>query len=132
MSSNVLIDSSKLSETLKKELENYNRTIVDATKIEAKKAMDQLVRQTKATAPTGHRHKHYKNSITSKKEWESELGAGYIWYVKGSDYRLSHLLEFGHATKNGGRTRAFHFIQKASDPIIQSYITAIEEAIRNG
>ncbi len=129
MSDNI-VSVDQLSEAISEELDNYNRVVVQGTKEEAKKAMDQLVRDTKATAPT--RRPKYKKSITSRKEWENALGVGYIWYVKGSEYRLSHLLENGHATRDGGRTKAFHFIKNASDPIIDDYITAVEEVIKNG
>ena len=125
-----IISVDQLSATISEELENYNRIVVQGTKDEAKKAMDRLVRETKATAPT--RRPKYKNSITSRKEWESTLGVEYTWYVKGSEYRLSHLLENGHATRNGGRTKAYHFIKNASDPILEDYVSAVEEVCRNG
>lgn len=111
-------------------LENYNKAVIDGTKQEAKKAMDQLVKDTKATAPK--RRGKYKRSISSKKAWENSLGIEYVWYVKGSEYRLSHLLENGHATRNGGRTKAFHFIKNATDPIIANYIKAVEDICKNG
>lgn len=121
-----------LTATISAELEKYNREVIEGTKKEAKKAMDKLVKDTKATAPVGRRKKHYRDSITSRKEWESDLGIQYTWYVKGSEYRLSHLLENGHATRNGGRTKATHFIKNASDPILESYVKAVEEVCKNG
>lgn len=127
---NNYITPDELSETICSELNNYNRAVIKGAKDEAKKHMDQLVKETKKTAPK--RSGDYKKSITSKKEWENSLGAGYIWYVKSPHYRLSHLLENGHATRNGGRTHATHFIKNASDPIIESYIKSVEEVIRNG
>lgn len=127
-----VISVGDLTATISAELENYKREVIKGTKDEAKKAMDRLVRDTKATAPVGRRKKHYKNSITSRKEWENDLGIQYTWYVKGADYRLSHLLENGHATRNGGRTRATHFIKNASDPILEDYVKAVEEVCKNG
>lgn len=128
--SNDVISVDQLSETINKELDNYNKVVIKGTKDEAKKHMAKLVKETKNTAPkkTGK----YKRAITSRKEWENPLGVEYIWYVKAPHYRLSHLLEYGHATRNGGRTKAFHFIKNASDPIIESYIKAVERVIENG
>ena len=94
--------------------------------------MSRLVKETKATAPVGKRRKHYRDSITSKKQSESYRSVSYLWYVKGSDYRLSHLLENGHALRNGGRTRATHFIKNASDSVLEDYVRAVEEVVRNG
>lgn len=126
----MIINVDQLSEAISQTLDSYNRKIIDTTKNEAAKAMDRLVKETKATAPVGRRRKHYKNSITSRKEWESPVGVEHVWYVKGPDYRLSHLLENGHATKSGGRVEGLHFIKNAADPIIEDYQKAIEEACK--
>jgi hypothetical protein len=94
--------------------------------------MSRLVKNTKATAPVGKRKKHYRDSIKSKKTNESDRNITYTWYVNGPDYRLSHLLEDGHALRNGGRVEGTHFIQKATDPILEQYLKAVEEVIKNG
>lgn len=94
--------------------------------------MKELVTKTKETAPIGNRKKHYKDNIKYRKLYENSRGAAYQWYVGGSDYRLSHLLENGHVTRNGGRTRATHFIRNACEPIIKNFIKKIEEVIKNG
>lgn len=123
-----------LSDAVKTTLENYNRLVIDGTKEAAKKYMDDLVKKTKETAPA--RRPRYKNHITSRKEWESAVGIEYIWYVKGSEYRLSHLLENGHATRRKrhgkARTAGTHFIRDATEPIIDEYISEIEELCANG
>lgn len=126
------ISIEQLAEAIGEELDLYNKTVVDGLKREAKKSMSQLVKATKATAPVGHRKKHYRDSITSRKMSENTRGVSYLWYVKGSDYRLSHLLERGHALRDGGRTEGTHFIENASDPIIEAYFKAVEEVIKNG
>lgn len=127
---NVTIES--LSDAINKELTIYSREITDTLKNEAKSSMSKLVKQTRATAPVGNRQKHYKDNIASKKVSENDRGASYVWYVKGSDYRLSHLLERGHATRDGGRVNGTHFIEKASEPILADYEAKVEEAIKGG
>jgi hypothetical protein len=126
------ISFDQVGEAIAKELTIYHKSIIDGIKAEAQKSVTQLVKDTKATAPVGHRKKHYKNSISSKKVSEDDRSVSYVWYVKGPDYRLSHLLENGHALRNGGRVEGTHFIQKASDPILEQYIKAVEEVIKNG
>lgn len=130
MSKTIPVD--ELPNAIAADLTLYNENVVKGLKTEAKKHMSKLVKDTKATAPVGHRTKHYKNSITSKKYSEDARSISYVWYVKGSDYRLSHLLERGHALRNGGRARAFHFIERAKTPILESYIKKVEEVIKNG
>ena len=126
------IEIGRLSEAINRELSIYSQEVTNIVKQEAKSHMSDLVKQTKKTAPVGNRRKHYKDNIKSKKTSENDRGASYTWYVEGSDYRLSHLLENGHALRDGGRTEGTHFIQKASEPIIADYIAKVEEAIRNG
>lgn len=126
------IEIGGLSEAINRELSICSRDVTNIVKQEAKSHMSDLVKKTKKTAPVGSRQKHYKDSIKSKKTSENDRGASYTWYVEGSDYRLSHLLENGHATRDGGRVEGTHFIQNASEPIIADYIAKVEEAIRNG
>ena len=122
----------ELSEAINKELTLYGQHVIDGIKKEAKNSMSQLVKETKATAPVGKRKKHYRDSIKSKKIAENDRSVSYMWYVAGSDYRLSHLLENGHALRRGGRVNGTHFIKKASDPILEKYEKAVEEVIKNG
>lgn len=126
------ISIGQLGDAIDRELTLYSSNVIDGIKKQAQKSMKQLVDDTKATAPVGHRTKHYRDSIKSKKIFESDRGITYVWHVQGSNYRLSHLLENGHALRDGGRVEGTHFIQKASDPILNNFIKAVEEVIRNG
>lgn len=130
MSDRVTIDG--LNEAISQELTIYSSGVASGIKTQSKKHMAQLVKKTKATAPVGHRKKHYRDNISSKKLNENEYGATYMWYVKAPDYRLSHLLEHGHAKRNGGRVSGTGFIRKATEPILESYEQAVEEVIKNG
>lgn len=121
-----------LEDAINRELTLLSREVTETLKKEAKNHMDELVKETKKTAPVGHRKKHYRDNISSKMTKNDVNGATYTWYVKGPDYRLSHLLEHGHATRDGGRVEGTHFIERASEPIIADYIQKVEEAIRNG
>lgn len=130
MSTNISID--QLSDAVQKELTLYGQNVIDGVKRQAKQSMTQLVKETKATAPVGKRQKHYRDSIKGKKTEESDKSVSYTWYVDGPDYRLSHLLENGHALRDGGRVEGTHFIKNASDPILEQYQKAVEEVIQNG
>lgn len=130
MSKTIGID--ELGDAIAKELTIYGENVIDGIKKEAKSSMSRLVKETKATAPVGNRQKHYRDSIKSKKTSETDRAVEYTWYVAGSDYRLSHLLERGHALRGGGRTEGTHFIEKATEPILEEYLKAVEEVIKNG
>ena len=126
------ISVDELNEAIKDALEDYNEKVVTELKKSTKKAMSELVKTTKATAPVGRRQKHYRESITSKTLEDTHYGLAKLWYVKGSDYRLTHLLEHGHALRDGGRYEGTQFIGNALDGIIDKYVKEIEEICKNG
>lgn len=125
-----LINIDELNDVISAELKAYNQTVTDGVKKQTKRAMKDLVENTKATAPVGKRDKHYRDSITSRTLSESDTKLEKQWYVKGSDYRLSHLLNNGHALRGGGRYEGTNFIGKAVDRILPWYVQQIEEVIK--
>lgn len=129
---NNLIQISELNDAIQGALEEYNENIVTGLKKTTTRAAKDLVDRTKATAPVGNRTKHYRDNIAAKTLSENQFGVTKLWYVKGSDGRLSHLLNNGHALRDGGRYPGTNFIGNAVDDILAWYLTAIEEVIENG
>lgn len=130
MSKNVSVEN--LSDSIMDELLFYGNSIVLGMNDKAHKAINDLVKITKDTAPIGNRRKHYKNSISSKKIPTDRLTVTYLWYVKAPDYRLSHLLNNGHVTRNGGYVKGTGFIAKAEKEVVEQFEKGIEEVIKNG
>lgn len=127
-----LVDVDDLNKALIGVLEDYNASIVKGLKRTTKRAMKDLVDNTKASAPVGNRSEHYRDSITSKTLSETKDGITKLWYVKGSDYRLTHLLNNGHALRDGGRYAGTNFVGKAVDAMIPWYLEEIEKVIKDG
>ena len=119
-----------LGDAIAAELTTYHREVTDRVNETTGKTIKELVKKTKATAPKGIRGS-FKKNIASKVE---DAGHGMkrgIWYVKAPDHRLTHLLVHGHATKNGGRTKADPFLKKALETVLPEYEQAVEEAVQN-
>jgi uncharacterized protein with gpF-like domain len=129
---NNLIQIDELNNAIKNALDDYNDSVVTGLKKNTKKAMKDLVDNTKSTAPVGSRSRHSKDNISSKTVSETQYGITKLWYVKGSDYRLSHLLNNGHALRDGGRYPGTNFIGNAVSRILPWYLEKIEEVCRNG
>lgn len=123
-----------IDKVIDRELTLYCDEITQKVKKITDDVMIELVKNTKKDAPV-RKSKNggkYKRAITSKTTFENRRSKVNTWYVKSPEYRLSHLLENGHVTRNGGRTRAFGFIGKNEEIAVRDYENKVEEAIKNG
>ena len=142
MADKIRVESDGLSAALEAQLSKYNEELNDKLNTCVEESINQLVKITKATAPTGRRNGQFKKNIAADKRElkRAKRGAhgGFhgrvtsaTWYVKAPDYRLTHLLVHGHATRDGGRTRANPFLQNAVDQVIPEYERKVQEALKD-
>lgn len=120
----------KLSDAITQELKLYHSSVNEKIDAAGAKAVKDLVALTRATAPVGERGS-FKRNIASKQLAKSKNGSKYLWYVKPPEHRLTHLLVHGHATKDGGRTKADPFLKNALDTVLPMYEDAVKEAIKD-
>lgn len=70
-----------------------------------------------------------------KKSWSVKIEKKRI-YTEATVYNkkpgLTHLLEFGHAKQNGGRTKAFDFIAPVNEKVQTEVVRKIEEKLNDG
>ncbi len=118
-----------LGAAISQELTMYHADVVEKLDAAGDSAIKKLVKLTKATAPKGARGS-FRRNISSKRLESSKRGSTYVWYVKPPDHRLTHLLVHGHATKDGGRTKADPFLKNALDVVLSEYEGAVKEAIK--
>lgn len=119
-----------LGAAIEQELTIYSKEVQERVDAVGRKSIKRLVKLTQETAPIGERYGgNFATSIASK-EVKGVRGSRFIWYVKPPNHRLTHLLVHGHATKDGGRTKANPFLKKAVDTVLAEYEEGIEEAIK--
>lgn len=123
------IKPADLGDAIQRELTTYSKGVAERVNAAGKAAAEKLRKLTKATAPvaSGDFRKHI-----AIKEVDSGHGTKkYVWHVKAPDYRLTHLLVHGHATKNGGRTKGDPFLKNALETVLPEYEQAVKEAVQN-
>lgn len=94
--------ASQIADALAEYSEEVNQKLEHAKSLVA----DETVAYLKDNSPVGRRGK-YAKGWRKKKD-----GTSYVVH-NATDYRLTHLLEKGHAKRNGGRTKAEPHISDA-------------------
>lgn len=128
------VEIGELDKAIRQVLDEYHGDVTERINVASEKTAKRLVKLTRATAPVGHRGK-FKRYITYSEVGKSKgsfAGRTFVWHVRPPEYRLTHLLVHGHATRDGGRTRANPFLHNAVDTVAPEYEAKIKEAVRNG
>ena len=125
MSKTVKIDD--LAEEVMKGLTEYSKLATSDMKKAVKKAGNEVRREIQANAPkdTGA----YAKSWAVKKMKESSEKLEVVVHSKNR-YQLTHLLEYGHALRGGGRAKAQPHIAPAEEHGIEGLEKAIERALK--
>lgn len=124
----------ELGDAIAQELTVYGKGVQDGINKAGRKAIKEVVRKTKDTAPfnASAYHEHYAEMITSETVKARTGDEKHTWYVKPPGHRLTHLLVHGHDTRDGGRTNADPFLQDALDDVLPEYEKDVKEAAKNG
>ena len=103
-------------------LAEYDQEIADATKRITDEVAKEAVDALKKSSPklTGS----YRKGWRKKQSYADKRTKRNTVYHE-TDYQLTHLLEYGHASRNGGRVRAIQHIA----PVEQAAIEALQERI---
>ena len=126
-----LTNIDNLAGAILEELQSYSEEVT--TKV--KKAVDVVAKEVNAEIKnhiTFKEHTHeYVKAFRIKKVTDSQYNSTKTWHVSGGQYRLTHLLEKGHATRNGGRTKAYKHIEYGEELAIKRMQELTKEAIEN-
>lgn len=124
------VDVKELSSAISNYLNNYAEDIHDDVVEVTEDLTEKAVRELKETSPRGNsKVKPYWQGWESKIKIKGKLKYHRVIWNK-TNYQLTHLLEFGHATRNGKRTKAQPHIQPIEDKYQQEFVDLVTQKIR--
>lgn len=118
----------ELAEAIGKELGDYFDDITEDVKNAVEVTTRECVAEIKQRSPK--RTGAYRRSWTATEMFNRRGSIRFTVHNK-KHYRLTHLLEDGHAKKNGGRVEGTPHIAPAEQNAEKNLIKRIEEAIKN-
>lgn len=120
----------QLAAEIAKGLAEYSQDVVEKVNVSSEKVGKAAVKRLKQTSPK--RYGNYAKSWAMKTEPEVGQPHKRIVHVKAPHYRLTHLLEYGHAKVGGGRVEGRPHIRPAEEEVIQEFTREVEEAVKRG
>lgn len=124
----VSLDS--LDEEIKKALEDYNVEVVRVTNESIKETAKEAAKMLKNGGPYKNRTGAYAKDWTARqREKTKSVIQGYTVYNK-DHFQLTHLLEYGHQSRNGGRVKEFAHIAPVNDQMGEMVANKIESKLR--
>ncbi len=104
--------------------DDIDEVVVDTTNEIIKEAKNEII-SISPKGDTGEYSKGWKISISQKgKNFFSKA----VWNKKY--YRLTHILEFGHATKNGGHTAAQPHVRPTEEKYKSKFTDKVERNLK--
>lgn len=122
-------------EDLQKVLNEYLQDYVEDIQEDVEETTDTLtkeaVKELKQTSPKGKgtREQPYYKGWTKQKNKKNK-GRYTVKIHNKTNYQLTHLLEFGHVTRNGGRTKAIPHIRPLEEKYNKLYEKNITTVIK--
>lgn len=125
------VNIEELADAISEALTQYGEDIADNVKkdidIVAKECNEEIKRHIVFKQPTGK----YVKAFRIKTSYEDRYNKRKTWYVANGHYRLTHLLEYGHAKINGGRVQAYPHIKYGEELAKRRMEELTREAIEN-
>ena len=119
----------EMAATISEYLTEYSENVTEIAKNVVDEMSENVMKEVKKHITW--KDKVYSKNFALKTAFEDSRNKRRVWYVKSPHYRLTHLLEFGHATRNGGRTRSFPHVKYGNDYLLNNFDREMKEAIEN-
>ena len=123
----------ELADAVTKAVQEYTDDVTEGIKQKVDVVSDEVNEAIQAHITFSEPTQKYRKAFRIKRSAsEGHYNKKNIWYVGGSQYRLTHLLEKGHALRKGGRTKAFPHIKYGEEIAQKRMVELSEEVIKNG
>lgn len=120
----------ELADLIAAELHNYSEEVTEKVKSAVDKVSNEVNAEIKNKIPFTERTGKYVKSFRLKTSYEDKFNKRNTWYVANGQYRLTHLLENGHAKRNGGRVEAYPHIRYGEELAIKRMEELAKEAVQ--
>lgn len=122
----------ELNQAIMEILEEYGNDVTESVKAAVLKTAEIAKQETKAASPYGtSKKKHYASGWAVKADAIDRFRTDTIVHNR-TKYQLTHLLEKGHALRNGGRAQAFPHIGPAEQHAIKNFEEAVKKIAQEG
>lgn len=107
--------------------ENIDDDVIEVVDEVTKAAKDELIRTSPKRIKT-RSNQYYRGWAVKLSKRKTGAYHKVIW--NKTNYQLTHLLEFGHVTRNGGRTKAIPHIRPVEEKYKVEFVDKLESKIR--
>lgn len=123
----ISIGSGDFSRAVSEMLSDWDEDVTEAVNAAAKETADEAANALHSAGEFGGTGRYKKGwTVTAKRR--NRRDTEQIVHNK-TEYQLTHLLEFGHAKQNGGRTKAFPHIGKIADKVPEIFEAKLRDMI---
>lgn len=120
-----VIASANLSAVVSKYLNEYGKEVTEAVN----ETVQDVAEKAAAELKTAGDFKGRKYRASWSTEVQKKVGYTDATVFNKKHYRLTYLLEFGHAKQNGGRTRSFPHIAPVNDKVAEMFETELQKRL---
>ncbi|KEI01568.1 HK97 gp10 family phage protein [Clostridium botulinum] len=125
------MDINDLAAEITEELGKYSREVTDGVKKAVDTTAKEVNEEIKSHITFKKHTGEYVKAFRIKTSYEDKYNKRKTWYVANGQHRLTHLLEKGHALRNGGRAEAFEHIKYGEELAKRRMEELVREAIEN-